>query len=444
MTAAATAKSNPFWQLKPQPQVVTLKATETLDVVIDHVPQASPTLLSSLGANPAARAAEFLAPEGLTGTAGYDVALVERATGRCVAFASVLSAPTSDFQTRTRLDSKVLETVAYLTRVHVAPDAPAGAQAVLLYSALRQARATGRHTVAALMADDDTPTARRYGMITLAQVPRLDVAGKGAFRAKAQRLDLILHQTFEEAAAAGQKILSTFLAQEIFDTLQYELFTPVREARFFKAVEAGTLTREQYVYTLTQFHLFVRWTTRLLGRCVGFSPTTDMRTHFIQHLKGEVNHEIIIERDLQHLGEDPAYVMQVAQPNTPAREFMCAQESAIGFYNDPLLLLAAPLAAEGVTGFLGPGFIEKLNGCVASWGIKDPGKATHFLSSHIEYDGGDDGHWQGNLTMLAEHLTTEALLRRYLCLMRVSAEGTLRQWDSYVGDVEVLGARPQA
>jgi hypothetical protein len=443
MTALAS-KPNPIWQHKQRAQVTTQKVTPTLDVLIDRVAQANPSVLAPLAANTAARAGEFLSAENLTGTQGFDVALVERASGRCVAFASVLHAEGSEFQTRTHLASNVLEKSAFLTRVHVAPDAPAGTQAVLLYAALRQARSWDRHTAAFLMTDDETPTARRYGLITLGNIPRIDVPGKGAFRAKAQRLDLLLNQSFDEAAKAGQNIEPGFLVYEILDTLHHSLFTPVREARFFREVEAGTLTREQYVYALQQFHLFVRFTTRLLGRCVGYSPTTEMRTHFIFHLKGEVNHEIIIERDLEHLGEDPTYVMELAQPSLPTREFMCAQESAIGFYQDPLLLLAAPLAAEGVTGHLAPGFIERLNACVASWGIKDPQKATNFLSSHIEYDGGDDGHWQGNLDMLAKHLTTEQLLRRYLTLMRVSAEGTLRQWDTYVGDVELLSARPQA
>jgi hypothetical protein len=256
-------------------------------------------------------------------------------------------------------------------------------------------------------------------------------------------LDLMLDQTSNEAAQAGQALEPSFLVYEILDTLYHHLFDKVVTARFFTAVDAGTLTREQYIYSLTQLHLFVRYTTRLLGRCVGFSPTTELRSHFISHLTGEVNHEKIIESDLKHLGEDPTYVMEVAQPNVATREFMASQESAIGFYQDPLLLLVAPLAAEGVTGHLSPVFMEKLNACVASWGVKDAKRATNFLSSHIEYDGGDDGHWQGNLDMLAKHLRTEQSLRRFLSLLLVSAEGTLRQWDSYVGDTEIFSAQPR-
>jgi hypothetical protein len=106
-------------------------------------------------------------------------------------------------------------------------------------------------------------------------------------------------------------------------------------------------------------------------------------------------------------------------------------------------MLAAPLAAEGVSGHLGQLFIDKMNALVASWGVKDPHKATHFLSSHVEFDGGDDGHWQGNLTLLSKYLRTESQLRRFLALLRVSVDATLRQWDSYVGDMELWSARPQ-
>ena len=61
----------------------------------------------------------------------------------------------------------------------------------------------------------------------------------------------------------------------------------------------------------------------------------------------------------------------------------------------------------------------------------------------IEFDGGDDGHWQGNLTLLSKYLRSEVQLRRFLALLRVSVDATLRQWDSYVGDVELWSARPQ-
>ena len=135
---------------------------------------------------------------------------------------------------------------------------------------------------------------------------------------------------------------------------------------------------------------------------------------------------------------------EVAQPNLPTREFMCTQESAIAFYNDPVLMLAAPLAAEGVSGHLGQLFMDKINALVGSCGVKEPQKATHFLGSHIEFDGGDDGHWQGNLTLLAKYLRTEPQLRRFLALLRVSVDAVLRQWDSYVSDVELWCARPQS
>ena len=68
--------------------------------------------------------------------------------------------------------------MAFLTRVHLSPSAPAGAQAVLLYAALRHARSWGRTVAAFLMADDDTPTARRYGISPLQNVPRFDLPAR--------------------------------------------------------------------------------------------------------------------------------------------------------------------------------------------------------------------------------------------------------------------------
>lgn len=442
MTAPTPTPSS-LWQSRPRPQVTTQQLTATLDATLYRVPQAQPALLTPLAAQASTRVAEFLPVESVASARGCDVALVERASGQCVAFASVLHAEGSDFQGRTGLASGVLEQAAWLTRVHVSPSAPPGTLAVLLYAALRQARSWGRSMAAFLLADDDTPLARRYGITPLQAVPRLDVAGTGSFRAKAQRVDLMLHHAWEEASKAGQSLEPLFLVGEVLDTINHLFLDKVGHSRFFQAVDAGTLTREQYVYTLTQLHQFVRYTTRLLGRCVGASHDTELRTHFIHHLKGEVNHEIIIERDLEHLGEDIAYVKEVAQANLPTREFMCTQESAIAFYNDPVLMLAAPLAAEGVSGHLGQLFMEKLNALVASWGVKEPHKATLFVGSHIEFDGGDDGHWQGNLMLLSKYLRTEPQLRRFLALLRVSVDATLRQWDSYVGDVELWSARPQ-
>lgn len=441
MTALASKPAS-LWQHKPRPQVTTQKITSTLDVVIDRVPQANPTHLAPLSSSLAARVSEFLGSESLAGAQGHDVALVERGSGRPVAFATVLHAEGSDFQSHTRVASSTLEKAAFLTRVHVAPDAPKGTVAVLLYAALRQARSWGRTMGTFLMVDDDTPLSRQYGLVTLAGVPRIDVPGAHAYRAKSQRLDLLLQRSFEEAREAGQPLLPSFLVKEVLDTINHLFLDKVGQTSFFQAVDAGSLTREQYVYSLTQMHLFVRYTTRLLGRCVALSPTTELRTHFISHLKGEINHELIIEKDLAHLGEDVPYVKELAQPNLPTREFMCTQESAIAFYEDPILLLAAPLTAEGVSGHLGQLFMDKLNACVASWGVKEPQKATHFLGSHIEFDSGDDGHWQGNLDLLAQHLKTETELRRFLSLLRVCVDSTLRQWDSYVSDVDLFSAQP--
>ena len=79
----------------------------------------------------------------------------------------------------------------------------------------------------------------------------------------------MLYGASEEASKAGQPVEPSFLVGEVHDTIHHLFLDKVGQSAFFQAVDAGTLTREQYVYTLTQLHQFVRYTTRLLGRCVG-------------------------------------------------------------------------------------------------------------------------------------------------------------------------------
>src|SRR5690606_17039296 len=139
------------------------------------------------------------------------------------------------------------------------------------------------------------------------------------------------------------------------------------------------LTREQYVYGLSNIYQFVRQTTRLCARAVAYSTTTELRTHYIQHLNGEVNHELIIERDLTHLQEDVAYVRDFMAPNGPTQEFMAIQESLIGYHHDPVLMMASPLAAEGVSAHLDEAFVVALKDCIGSWGVERPERAAKFF-----------------------------------------------------------------
>ncbi|HET8932191.1 MAG TPA: hypothetical protein VFN67_02070 [Polyangiales bacterium] len=90
------------------------------------------------------------------------------------------------------------------------------------------------------------------------------------------------------------------------------------------------------------------------------------------------------------------------------------------------LLTAAPLVAEGISGHMGSGFVQRLEQHIQGWGFAEPQRATRFFSSHIEYDGGEDGHLQGSMQMLSAHLRCERELRRYLAAMHGLGECFVR------------------
>src|SRR5207248_1384622 len=127
-----------------------------------------------------------------------------------------------------------------------------------------------------------------------------------------------------------------------------------------------------------------------------------------EHLKGEINHELIIERDLENLGEDVEYVAGAHQPSPATLAFMCIQESIVAFYRDPVLFLACPIAAESFAAYVQRDILDGLKRSVESWGLADPGEVVHFIKSHTGFDGGSGGHWNLCVQMVQEHVRTEA------------------------------------
>ncbi|MBC8071303.1 MAG: hypothetical protein IAG13_23460 [Deltaproteobacteria bacterium] len=325
--------------------------------------------------------------------------------------------------------------VAWLADVRRVPGALGErAQSLALYAALQQARLENRQQLGVTAVDDATPLSRMLALSPIAGLPAIDVPGRGGFRHHAQRIDVALARSFADAQSALDPIAPAFLAAEV-DALLRRYFERMWQTRWFRAVEAGTLTRAQYVYTLSNMHQFVRYTTRILARCVAASDDSQLRLHFLRHLQGEINHEVIIERDLAVLGEDVPYVVEQMAANLPTRQFMAAQESAIGFHRDPILLMAAPLAAEGISGHLDQRFMDALHANVVRWGVAEPERVTRFYSSHIDYDGGDDGHWEGTMAMLATHLPDEPALARFLSMLRVTTDAMLRCYDSWIDEL---------
>jgi hypothetical protein len=321
-------------------------------------------------------------------------------------------------------DGSALCTAALLSNVELVNADPALVSA-LSYAAARRARMLDR-TLLLLSAED-----ARSAMLAQAVG-----AQKGASREPwlAQRVDVAAHYAATAARAAGAPVHAESRAREVEEVVKRWL-AATRSWGFFAAVDAGTLTRAQYVYALSNIYQFVRHTTRLAARAIAHSPTTELRSHFVQHLTGEVNHELIIERDLANLGEDVAYVRDAMAPNGPTQEFMSIQESMIGYYQDPVLLMASPLVAEGVSAHLDASFVHALHRCIAGWGVEAPERCSKFLVSHIHTDGGGDGHWEMTVRFLSGCLREESKHQWFVRSMRSAMRGTERLYESFVSEL---------
>jgi hypothetical protein len=320
---------------------------------------------------------------------------------------------------------------------------------LLLYAALRRARIAGASTLAAHVCDPGGVLAGIFPFSTLPGVPRLHGcpgARSHGLTAVGQRVDIAIDRAHAAWLDAGGEALdpSLYLA-EVEETVKLWL-SDLYGRGFFRAVVDGTLTREQFVYTASNMHQFVRWTTRLLGLAVGSSHARPLRDHYLRHLSGEVNHEILIERDLAHLGADVEYVVERMPPSPATRHFMAVQESLIAFHRDPVAFMASPLAAEGVASHQTVDFLDALENVIAGWGVRDPRKAMTFFTSHVNTDGGDDGHWEMTLSLVGRHLRTETDAARFVSTMRSSMAALTAAYDEYVQDLAVFtfeGARRQ-
>lgn len=302
----------------------------------------------------------------------------------------------------------------------------------LLYEALCWARTQGAKAVIHHAKNSDDPVA----MVMKAR-PVRKVSGPNASVFVAAALSDALQNVFERGDATDQASMRATFRPQIEATMK--LFVE----RFFTgawatAIQQKKLSREQYVLTLNSLHHYVRYTTRLLGQAVAISPTSELRSHFAEHLRGEINHELIIERDLKHMGEDPTFLMTKRYPNAATRGFMVVQQSLAVFERDPVLFMACPLAAEGISAHLDKRFLQALRECVGSYGVDAPEKATMFFSSHIMTDGGDDGHWESTLKILEHHLQTENKLGEFLSLLELASSSIEQSFNANVSELAIF------
>lgn len=321
---------------------------------------------------------------------------------------------------------------ALITNVRVQPDRERLLPA-LFYSVGRRARMNGAMTLLGAVRDVD---AADTAVLGLRQTPHGSLANH---KLAAQRIDRFMHRTWTAMEESKATPNLTLLAAEVEETIQAWVATG-QQWSFFEAVRERRLAREQYVYTLSNLYQFVRHTTRLIGRAIGASADPELRRHWINHLNGEVNHEVIIERDLAHMGEDVSYVMRHMAPAARTQEFMAIQESMIAYYNDPILMMASPLAAEAVTAHLDQQFADDLMHCAASWGVEQPKRACQFLISHMNTDGGEDGHWRMSIDVLPKLIQSEARLSLFLTTNASSRRAIQGVFTSCVDDTAIWSA----
>ncbi len=347
----------------------------------------------------------------------------------------VARGPQSRFAKVTQLSNAALERSLVIEAVWVrgAGAGPHPGVNPALYRALQQGRIWNCNTVVAHVPSLEAPLAQAMRMTKLSAAP--DVRAGQAHMAAVQMLDFAIFQVAQACSADEWLVLRKSLVPEVISTVRSWARESFFEGSWAQAVLRQTMTREQYVQSLSNMHQHVRQTTPHLGRAIGCADDRDLRRHLINHLNGEINHEVSLENDLRALGEDPNYVMHHRVPNTATKVFMAVQEAAIAFYQDPILFMASPLAAEGLSAHIPPEFLASLRELLLAWGVSRPERAMSFLASHVHHDGGDDGHWAATAAVLEHYLVDEASQRSFVCMLRAAAESLEHSFNSSVDEL---------
>jgi hypothetical protein len=301
---------------------------------------------------------------------------------------------------------------------------PEDVLAALIYHTLREARVVG----CSLALIEGGDCAARVEKILL------KTTDFGHSNRIVQRVDYGMFRAFAQSGSELQSALAEGFPSEIERTVEHHLMEFFTNGAWATTVRGGQLSRRQYVATLINLHSYVRFTTRLLGHCVGISEDRLLRAHYIEHLKGEINHECIIERDLTNLGEDVEYVTCSHQPTVSILHFMSIQESIIGFQRDPILFLACPIAAESFAAYVQADIVDGLVRSISDWGLSDPRDVTHFIRSHSGFDGGADGHWGMCIKVLANYVRAHERMQRFSFVVHSGMLALRKQFDSCIVD----------
>jgi hypothetical protein len=370
------------------------------------------------------------------------------ADGQLVAATCAVKAEHSDFAAHSQLADEVLRDTMLSTRSTVHPDyRRRGLLSLLIYLGGREGRMAGRRWLAGYLERGTTPGKKVTGAVELSHVPPRRVWGRhGEYEvvATAAETDPVLSNCFEHLPQE----LKQYLREHCFaEEIVAQVMSGARrfyESPWCRAAESGTLTRWQYLRTLAEMHLYVRWTTRLLGTVVGICADASLRRHYLRHLEGEIDHEVQLEHDIAELGGDLDFINRRMAPADDIRAFMALQESLCsGLRRDPQLFMAVPFAMESLTAFLTQEFLDRLAATIASWGVDAPREAMTFLACHIQSDGGVDGHWDAARQILSQYVCDEAKLQEFLSTVRLVQSLIERAFTSFTMAPDLFAARPR-
>jgi hypothetical protein len=375
--------------------------------------------------------------------------LVESADGKTVLGAThIMLAEESDFAAHSGIDARLLTNGVHSSRTFVHPDARhRGYFSLLFYLGMRWARMQGRTMYYGYIEEGEPPFRKMVGPDYLGGVPPRRVVGSDGsdyqVLAVCGSVDYAMHRCYRTLSKGLKEFVNASLMPE---EIEHTILAGIENFYmnpWFQQVYAGTASRRQYAAVLANLHHYVRWTTRLLGRIIAETPCAELRGHYLEHLTGEVDHERMLEHDLEALGCDVEYLLEVSAPDPGIVNFMSIQQSLAAFERDPVLFLVVPLVAEGLSAFMAPEFLTALERCIASWGLERPRSAMTFLRSHVHTDGGERGHWQAVRNVLARRLDGERMMQRALAFATALLDAQRQTYTNIAKIVDLRQHQPQ-
>ena len=378
---------------------------------------------------------------------GVHICLIDTKTGLIMGAAHVLKAEESDFSKYADVPKSSLNSYVYGSRHLIHPDfRRKGLFTLLLYLTMREGRMLGRTSLIAYQNLGDVAVNRVIQMKKMTHLENRKVQGCDGLEYEVvpcgQDISYGMYLAWEKMTPELKNFAAEHLfAEEVEMTVASRLDT-FYDNPWFNAVAARSLTKNQYIEMLGDWHNFVRWTTRLLARVVGITDNKELRSSYISHLNGEIDHEIMIESDVKHLGGDVTYIKQFMAPGKPIQLFMGLQESLASFRQDPVLFLAVPYSIEGISANISAEIIRNLVECIKSWGVENPRRACSFLSSHVHTDGGDDGHWEHSLHMIKKFLRSEPELQKFLVISHLVFDTIGASFSHAVSKMDYQELRP--